>query len=206
MGFFDRFKKKAVAPDPAAAQQPELAVEEKPAEVPYYSWVAASLRDDSWYLMYRYKKVSYLRVDQNKYYTGKCDIDDIGSMTQDGELIGAVTDKDKVQMIADFLKRGEVVKGIVDGPDSVYIAFYKELYKSLSDCPREIYKLTKTSAKDGVFDCRRYENLDGAENGDRLVLEYNEENQNYLVKDSADGEVGEIGKSDSKKIREKEDE
>lgn len=208
MGLFDRFKKKteeSVQNTPVPAPAPEPVPE--PVKIPEYSkYIGAKPRIGDLYLKYSYKNVPLLKLDADKYYTGECDVDEIGNVSQDGELVGCITDKQKVSMIADFKARDEFVKGIFDGPESVYLAFYKEIYKAVSSLPSMICKLTKTSAMDSGNEWRRYENLDNVNDGDILELEYDFEKEDYLVLDDAGGELGELSKADSKKIEAKEDE
>jgi len=208
MGFFDRFKKKAEQPQAEPQAVPvveEPAVQEpEPIQIPKYKFFGASVRIDSWYLNYAYKNVPLLKLDSSKYYEGEGNIDSEGHIYKDGEVIGSIEDKQKIHMAADFISRHEAVKVYFDSPETVYLAFYKETYKAVSSLPSMVCKLTKTSAMDSYFECRRYENLEYTQDGDRFVLEYNDESETYVVKDTADGEVGELTKSDSKKLYAKE--
>lgn len=197
MGLFDAFKKKKTQEPPKV---------EPPAPViPEYKHVGSLARMDDWYLMYRYQKVPFERANKTVYYEGEAEVDAAGSVSQDGTVIGTITDTAKIKMIADFIGRDEKFVCKIDGTDTVYLGFYKELYKSLANCPHALYKITKTSKKDEIMECPRSEFIEMMDQGDLITLEYNDETDTYLLTDVIGSELGELSKSDSKKLMQQED-
>lgn len=207
MGLFDKFKKKNQQEPPKVdSPKPEPVKEEPPAPaIPEYKYVGSLARMGDWYLMYRYQKVPFERVNKTVYYEGEAEVDAAGSVSQDGTMIGTITDTAKIKMLADFIGRGEKFVCKIDGADTVYLGFYKELYKSLANYPHALYKITKTSKKDEILECPRSELLEGMSQGDLISLEYIDETDTYLLTDVIGTELGELSKADSKKLMQQED-
>lgn len=167
-----------------------------------------NLREDDWYLTYSYRNVPIDLILPDP-FPGAVDL----RAESSGEVsvlykevkIATISDNSKARMISDFLNRGEVVKAQLDSKDSLYLGFYKQLLKAVEDNEFVVFKIAKTAKKDTLFDIPRYENLESVSDGDLLYLEYDDESESYIVKDSADGELGELSKSDSKKLKNQED-
>lgn len=167
------------------------------------------VRYDEWYLMYSYRNVGITLYVPDQYYHGDVSFDansENVAVILDGVSVGFVSDSAKSKMLSDFLLRGDMVKAEFDGQSSLYIAFYKKLLDYLDDCESAIFALVKTSKKDSIFGTPRYESIDSSKEYDLLKLNYDDESASYVVLDLADGEMGELKKTDSKKILEKENE
>lgn len=168
-----------------------------------------NLRENDWYLAYSYKNVPIDLIFPDP-FPGVVDL----RAESSGEVsvlykevkIATISDNSKARMVSDFLNRGEMVKAQMDSKSSLYLGFYKQLLKAVESNESMVFKIVKTAKKDSLFDIPRYENLEYVSNGDLLFLEYDDDSESYIVKDSADGELGELSKSDSKKLMNREDE
>ena len=165
-------------------------------------------RENDWYLTYSYKNVPIDLVFPDP-SPGPVDlrVEDSGevSVLYKGVKIAAISDDSKARMVSDFLNRGEMVKAQLDSKSSLYIGFYKQLQKIVENNESIVFKIVKTAKKDSLFDIPRYENLECVSDGDLLFLEYDYDSESYIIKDSEDGELGELSKSDSKKLMIRED-
>jgi hypothetical protein len=128
----------------------------------------------------------------------------------DGKFIGYVY-KGKIQdMIHDFTKRKEPIYAILQSFDdinnkvSMFIAFYRNPFEIYSKCESIKTKLVKCSKKVDEY-TNRQDNFCGVKRGDTITIEYNEEYETYVALDECGGELGEISKSISAKIKERED-
>lgn len=166
------------------------------------------LRENDWYLTYSYRNVPIDLIFSDP-FPGAVDL----RAESSGEVsvlykevkISTISDNSKARMVSDFLNRGEMVKAQLDSKSSLYLGFYKQLLKAVENNESMVFKIVKTAKKDTLFDVPRYENLEDVSNGDLLHLEYDDESESYIVKDFADGELGELSKSDSKKLMKQED-
>ena len=114
-----------------------------------------------------------------------------------------IGDKVAKQMVLDFIRRDEKVLAKMDSPTTVYIGFYQKLLDGVDESNSCLYKLIKTSKKDSLFDSPRYESIEGMDDGDVVNIHYDDETETYIVYDLSGAELGEISKSDSKKIANK---
>ena len=169
---------------------------------PYYSRA-----DGGWYLIYSYSKVS-VSTDETAYYHGDVQFSinsDSVDISLNDNIIGNVSNKRIAQMIIDFINRNEKVLACFDSPNTLRIAFYRRLLEQLKDCENIICKITNTSKKDEITDTRRYECLEYMEENDLVKIEYNDDTEKYLLRNDGGDEIGELSKSDSKKVVRKED-
>lgn len=113
--------------------------------------------------------------------------------------------KRMAQMIIDFMNRNEKVLARFDSPNTLQIAFYRKLLEQLKEYENITCKITNTSKKDEITETRRYEYLEYAEENDLVKIEYNDDTEKYLLRDDSGNEIGELSKSDSKKVMKKED-
>lgn len=164
------------------------------------------IRDNDWYLVYSYRNVEFTKFDTSSNYKGYVTfkITNKLEIVQGCCTIGYISDFKKASMISDFLSRNDMVVAKIDGSNSIYIGFYKELRKSLVGAESQVFKLTKTSLKDPFSSSVRFENIDGLNNGDLLELEYNENTNTYIAYDHCHDEIGELSRSDSVVVLEKE--
>lgn len=125
-------------------------------------------------------------------------------------LLGYVF-KGKIQdMIHDWKKKGDTIFGAISSIDIknneiVYlIAFYKNPFDGIDRYEKIRTKLINTSKKvDDYYN--RQDICSGLERGDKLDLEYNFDTETYFATIFANDEAGEISKSVSLKVREKEE-
>lgn len=173
----------------------------------YINYPFASRLSDGWYLVYSYSKIP-VSVDKTAFYHGNVKFipkNDSVDILLDENIVGTVEKTGISKMIIDFLNRDEKVLGKFDSESTVYIAFYKQILKQVEGCENIICKLTNTSKKDEDTDTRRYENLEYMEENDLVKIEYNDDTEKYLLRDDSGNEIGELSKSDSKKVMRKED-
>ena len=108
-------------------------------------------------------------------------------------------------MITDFISRNEKVLAKFDSPNTLQISFYRKLLEQFKECENIVCKITNTSKKDEITDTRRYEYLEYMEENDLVKIEYNDDTEKYLLRNDDGDEIGELSKSDSKKVMKKED-
>lgn len=128
----------------------------------------------------------------------------------EGKFIGYVHEGKIQDMIHDFTKRKDPIYALLQSADeennkaSMFIAFYRNPFEIYSKCESIKTKLTKSSKRIDEYE-NRQDNFIGIERGDALKLEYNEESETYFILDESNNELGEISKSISAKIKERED-
>lgn len=184
-------------------RQLEEEQKKKYSSLPHYSRLTGG-----WYLVYSYTKVP-INTDENAYYHGDVNFlvnDNSVEVCLDGSIVGVVSHEGKAQMIIDFINRNEKVLARFDSPGTLRIAFYKKLLDQLKECESSIFKITSTSKRDEFTETPRYENLDFMDENDLVKIEYNDDTEKYLLRNDAGDEIGELSKSDSKKIEKREDE
>lgn len=160
-----------------------------------------------WYLVYSYTKVP-VNTDESAYYHGDVCFSINDSSVEvflDGNAVGVISHKGKAQMIIDFMSRNEKVLARFDSPGTLQIAFYKKLLEQLKECESSTFKITSTSKRDEFTETPRYENLDFMDENDLVKIEYNDDTEKYLLRNDAGDEIGELSKSDSKKVEKRED-
>lgn len=157
---------------------------------------------DDWYLKYRYTHVR-TNIDQEKFYRGFVTLQPDGDAVYiiiDNANIGKIIDEQKAQMIIDFSSRKELIIAQMDSPASICIGFYKKILEGIENAEYEIYRIIKTSKKDELFETKRYENIEYMKDEEVVSLIYQDETSNYLVYNLRGEELGELARSDSKKI------
>lgn len=123
-----------------------------------------------------------------------------------GELKIGYVFKGMIQdMINDWIKRADYFRGYIN---KIFIeenkATYKiGFYKPLSKCESKIVSLTKTAKKLDEY-YSRSDNLTRCQDGEYVTLEYNYGTETYVVFNDCYEEIGEISKSNSETIYEKE--
>lgn len=208
-GFFLVINKECICLSCEKKNAEEAKTREKEKEAKRWEPRPYNLREGDWYLAYSYKKVPLIMLFPDM-IPGNVDL----RTEESGEVsvlykevqVGIVSDLSKAKMIADFLSRGELVMAQMDSPETLYIGFYKQLLKQVEKCESMLCKIIKTTKKDELFDCPRYENLDGMCDGDIIKLKYDNETETYVLLDFAEAELGEFSKSDSRKLSTKENE
>lgn len=170
--------------------------------LPFYSHLS-----DGWYLIYSYAKVS-VDTNESAYYHGDVDFlinNDSVEISLNDNVVGTVSHKQKAQMIIDFMNRNEKVLARFDSPNTLQIAFYRRLLDQLKECENFTFKITGTSKRDEFTETPRYENLEFMDENDLVKIEYNDDTEKYLLRNDVGDEIGELSKSDSKKVEKKED-
>lgn len=163
---------------------------------------------DDWYLMYSYRNVK-TSINGEKFYHGDVNISAGSGSSKliiSNEIVGEITDQKRNQMVLDFIRRDEKILVKMDSPTTIYMGFYKKLLDGVDESNSCLYKLIKTSKKDSLFDSPRYESIEGMDDGEVVSLHYDDETETYIVYDLSGAELGEISKSDSKKIANKSEE
>lgn len=128
----------------------------------------------------------------------------------DGMFLGYVHRGRTQDMIHDFNRRNEPVYAILEtvseetGEAYMFIAFYRNPFEQYASCDKLTTKLIKTSKKISEWE-NRQDNYLGVERGDTLDLDYDYDTETYTVLDNVGSELGEISKSISAKIQERED-
>jgi len=128
-----------------------------------------------------------------------------------GAVIGYVH-KNKLQsMVHDWLKNNNPIFAAITAINkennaiSFFIAFYKNPLEGVEKYDSINASLTKTSKKD-ILETSRQEYLELINENDILILDYNDYDEDYLVSDSYGNELGELSKSISIKLKNKENE
>lgn len=118
--------------------------------------------------------------------------------------------KGKLQgMITDWQKRGDLILASISRIDrkensvKYGIAFYKDKLDGKESWDNLSASLTKTSKKDEFEN--RQDNFDAISEGDVLSAEYDDYEGIYTVTDDCGNELGELNKSISTKVHEKEE-
>lgn len=119
--------------------------------------------------------------------------------------------KGKIQdMIHDWWKKGDPIRATIqtinleENTISLYVAFYRDPFEGIEKYESLRTKLTKTSKKIDEY-TNRQDACTFLERGDKLDLEFDDESETYVVLNVLVEEVGEINKSISTKIKERED-
>lgn len=183
-------------------KQLEEEQKKKYSNIPYYSRLTGG-----WYLLYAYTKVS-INTDETAYYHGDVQFlinNDSVDVSLNNNIVGNVSNKRMAQMIIDFMNRNEKVLARFDSPNTLQIAFYRKLLEQLKEHENITCKITNTSKRDEITETRRYEYLEYVEENDLVKIEYNDDTEKYLLRDDSGNEIGELSKSDSKKVMKKED-
>ena len=126
------------------------------------------------------------------------------------QFLGYVYKGQIQDMIHDFTERNEVIyaafQGVEDETEkpSMVIAFYQNPFEKYARYDSIKATLTKTSKKIDGFE-NRQDNFFAVERGNTLELEYDDETETYIVTNDMGNELGEISKSVSAKIQERED-
>ena len=126
-----------------------------------------------------------------------------------GVQIGYVH-KNKLQgMVIDWLERADPIFSAISKIDDenkiieIVMVFYKNPLNGIDKYEKITTSLIKTSKKDMNGDSRQ-ENYDFQSEDDIVSLEYDDYEENYTVLDSCGNELGELSKSITKKLKEKE--
>lgn len=164
-------------------------------------------QEDDWYLTYSYREVS-VALQTTTPCCGNVSFLVDGSnvlIHLNGEVVGTLASKKLSCMIINFLNRGDKVVGMFDSEASLYIGFYQQLFKNLSCCDSVVYKIIKTSKKDALFEIPRYENLEASKDREFVELRYDDDTETYVIYDKAGEELGELSKSNSRSVLNKEE-
>lgn len=147
-------------------------------------------------------EVSFVSEPENKYDKKAIKV------MYDDMLLGYIYKGKTQDMVHDWQKRKEPIFSAIQtvNPEgnkiSLYIAFYRDPFKGIERFESLKTKLAKTSKKvDDFFD--RQDGYSLLERGDELDLDYDDESETYVVSGYM-GEIGEINKAISEKIRARE--
>lgn len=128
-----------------------------------------------------------------------------------GSLLGYVHKGKLQEMIRDWLISGDPIFAAVTESNhdasqmKFLVAFYRDPLYGCENWESITTALTKTNKKD-ICDVSRQEYYDSIEEDDILTMEYDSYEEDYIVFDRLGNELGEIGKTASKKIHNNEPE
>lgn len=137
--------------------------------------ISVPLRTGNAYMVYHYNNVRFVPVPDPEPVLGaivadgtyELEVVESGEVSYRGQPLGQLSDR--VGMVADFLRRGEIVRAWLENcgesGNYVYLAFYRDYVCYYSGKPLDVYKLRKYSGDEAQM------NLSYAMVGDRVELD-----------------------------------